>query len=569
MGQHQQQQQQQQHQPNELTKLIPYQHVSIQNSISFEEDLKSDNSSSSVKSKLIGLFILPLVTTALFFTFAKHTFNSPVERIHHHDHTIPTLLSIRSDEFSQEDLQGRQGKFLDSLSNFIYDIMKEADFDEDNENDAVQYTINADKTEISFHDNLTIEWETRNSGVGDVGNGNKNGPMNIVNSDHNVIALYCPADEPDPRKFRDAATIAQIRTTNSFHGYITDLSQNGDDESQNTTRLIRKRRKMLEAETIQRQWVIPSFPIIKEDTCSFKLWIRGHNDYHADERGKQIARFTLGASTEPIMIKDGTTQPTNIHLAFTKDPSEMMVQFATGAEGTPIVAYHQDEDLVMGGNMTAGLLMNQGESTTYEAQDMCQKPAIVEEPGKFSSPGILHSVVMSTLDPNTRYYYKIGIVMNSEKENITDNLPDDNIVWSEVNTFQSPMTSETQEQFSFIVYADQGAMGYGNDDGADRTSALAEREVETNDIRSVHHIGDLSYATGVSHMWDKWLDMVQKFSSSVPLMIGVGNHEYDHTDGGENGKDPSGVKTPGGFNPSWGDFNADSNGECGVPVSKR
>ena len=52
-------------------------------------------------------------------------------------------------------------------------------------------------------------------------------------------------------------------------------------------------------------------------------------------------------------------------------------------------------------------------------------------------------------------------------------------------------------------------------------------------------------------------------------MIGVGNHEYDHTTGGANGKDPSGVTTDDGFMPSWGNFGMDSGGECGIPTSKR
>ena len=58
--------------------------------------------------------------------------------------------------------------------------------------------------------------------------------------------------------------------------------------------------------------------------------------------------------------------------------------------------------------------------------------------------------------------------------------------------------------------------------------------------------------------------MVSEFSTMIPLMVGVGNHEYDHSSGGENGKDPSGVQTPGGFF-----LNTDSGGECGVPTSKR
>ena len=86
----------------------------------------------------------------------------------------------------------------------------------------------------------------------------------------------------------------------------------------------------------------------------------------------------------------------------------------------------------------------------------------------------------------------------------------------------------------------------------------------------MYAIDDLSSSLnqGAGHVWDAWLDMVSIFSTTVPLMIGVGNHEYDHTGGGHD-KDPSGVKTPGGYMPKWGNFGDDSGGECGVPTSKR
>ena len=52
----------------------------------------------------------------------------------------------------------------------------------------------------------------------------------------------------------------------------------------------------------------------------------------------------------------------------------------------------------------------------------------------------------------------------------------------------------------------------------------------------------------------------------MPYMVSIGNHEQDHTSGGE--KDPSGA--PGqGFHPYWGNFGDDSGGECGVPMYNR
>ena len=77
-----------------------------------------------------------------------------------------------------------------------------------------------------------------------------------------------------------------------------------------------------------------------------------------------------------------------------------------------------------------------------------------------------------------------------------------------------------------------------------------------------------SYANGAAHVWDQWFEMIRPFSHSLPLMIAIGNHEYDHLSGGL-GKDPSGVGTDNGYQPSWGNFGNESEGECGVPMSKR
>jgi len=59
--------------------------------------------------------------------------------------------------------------------------------------------------------------------------------------------------------------------------------------------------------------------------------------------------------------------------------------------------------------------------------------------------------------------------------------------------------------------------------------------------------------------------MISPFTSKVPLMVAVGNHEYDHLSGGA-GKDPSGLESDEGYHPLWGNFGNDSGGECGVPT---
>ena len=60
---------------------------------------------------------------------------------------------------------------------------------------------------------------------------------------------------------------------------------------------------------------------------------------------------------------------------------------------------------------------------------------------------------------------------------------------------------------------------------------------------------------------------MEPYSTLVPYMVGIGNHEYDHLTGGE--KDPSGAPGDSGFHPPWFNGGTDSGGECGLPMFKR
>ena len=149
------------------------------------------------------------------------------------------------------------------------------------------------------------------------------------------------------------------------------------------------------------------------------------------------------------------------------------------------------------------------------------------------------------------------------------------MTWSRENCeFTTALAAGDHTPHAYLVYGDQG---FDGGDGwsagaAGVTTAIAQELVDSQQearIRSIHHIGDLSYAQGAAHQWDQWFHMIQAFSTRVPLMVAVGNHEYDHELGGDRGKDPSGVTTDNGFHPDWGNFANDSGGECGVPVAKR
>ena len=63
------------------------------------------------------------------------------------------------------------------------------------------------------------------------------------------------------------------------------------------------------------------------------------------------------------------------------------------------------------------------------------------------------------------------------------------------------------------------------------TAELVHREVSTNGVRFVTHIGDISYARGYAYLWDVWGWLIEPYATLVPYMVGLGNHEYDHNRG--------------------------------------
>jgi len=489
-------------------------------------------------------------TLAIFVSYSVSFVRPPVklkeqkhhlyEKKGHHDHTIPSLLSIR---------KRKDGTYANSAKNKLYERMKVSDFVLEGldvgthgtesrllkkhakdtvvqlaviDTDGPSLSLSADPiVGVAFHDQLQVSWS---GGTGEHA---------IEINDHDVLAMYCPANESDPRKFRDAATIKEARATTQW---------------------------VLQEKVDLDTLIIEAFPIVREETCEFRLYTRetitaddieSYVGISAEEQERSY-RFTLAAATGAFTLKDAMYAPTSLHLAFAHDQSEMVAHFNTGAEGTPIVRYGTSKK-----HLTS---IATGSSTTYTASDLCQAPANLEEPGKFTHPGQLHSVTMKGLEPDTKYHYMVGI--QSEKSN--------QMLWSDIQQFQTaPVVGSSEEPFSYVVYADQGGPGYGMSKGADRVTRRMITEMKENNIRSVHHFGDLSYSNGAAHMWDTWSDMVSKFAATIPLMIGVGNHEYDHTDGGGAGRDPSGVTTPWGYLPEWGNFGTDSRGECGIPVSNR
>lgn len=81
----------------------------------------------------------------------------------------------------------------------------------------------------------------------------------------------------------------------------------------------------------------------------------------------------------------------------------------------------------------------EGASHTYTASDLCQEPANITETGKFQSPGMLHVVTLTDIQPNTDYQYKVGLASGQ------------GIVWSDTFSFHSALPVGDTKEFSYLV----------------------------------------------------------------------------------------------------------------------
>lgn len=130
-----------------------------------------------------------------------------------------------------------------------------------------------------------------------------------------------------------------------------------------------------------------------------------------------------------------------------------------------------------------------------------------------------HHAVLPSLQSNTRYYYIVG---------------DENDGFSKEFTFLSPKTTpDPNESFQILVYGDLGVW-YSDD-----TMSYIKKEVNTGEIDLIVHAGDIGYADDAflhkgcmvkscyESTWDKYMDLVEEWTSKIPYMTAPGNHEAD------------------------------------------
>ncbi|KAK4746965.1 hypothetical protein SAY87_026002 [Trapa incisa] len=241
--------------------------------------------------------------------------------------------------------------------------------------------------------------------------------------------------------------------------------------------------------------------------------------------------FTGGFDT-PCLVK-GThaisfanpKQPLYGHLnSVDSTGTSMRVTWVSGDGGAQQVQYGN-------GNSQASQV------TTFSQDDMCS--SAIPSPAKdfgWHDPGYIHSSVMKGLQPSTTYTYKYG---------------SDSAGWSNGIQFRTPPAGGSDE-LRFLAFGDMGkapkdasAEHYIQPGSISVIDAMTE-EVNSSNVDSIFHIGDISYATGFLVEWDYFLHLITPLASHVPYMTAIGNHERDYVDSG------SVYGTP------------DSGGECGV-----
>ena len=284
-----------------------------------------------------------------------------------------------------------------------------------------------------------------------------------------------------------------------------------------------------------------------------------------------ISKNTESAPVQGVVIDQATlpmavnNRPVGRVLAYTTDPTAIRVTWTSQKSEKPVVYY---------GTRKWNLdKMVMAKIDTFIASDMCTPPATTVG---YLSPGTFNTAVMTNLDPNTRYYYKVG---------------DSRYGFSGVQSFlTAPKSSSEDETLNMIVIADNGAYqpdkasffagGYGLDlysqlplarpglELAIERSIEAVSEVPSGNGAKVaidginellrsnkpyHGIiinGDLSYAFGFLSRWTLWLNNYKSIFTSVPSITTVGNHEAD---------DP---QLP---YDAFEGLSFDSKGECSIP----
>lgn len=269
-----------------------------------------------------------------------------------------------------------------------------------------------------------------------------------------------------------------------------------------------------------------------------------------------VSGATLATSAF-VRFARGPTEPLQVHLALTEDPTAMRVHWVSAAVHEPVVVYGLRADAL---DRTASAT-----SSSYAASDMCRAPATTVSARLFRDPGQLYEALLTTLEPGETYFYRVGSRTNASTALLSD-------VWR----FTLPPRAGTavSPSLSFFVFGDLNAPVAATENFAVNGSCGTTMELIARDLDETHypyaalvHVGDISYANGATFVWDQFGELIQRVAARLPYMVSVGNHDYGYLEGADR-NDPVRFPRNAPFEAD-GTHGFQSHGECGVPLQKR
>ncbi|GBF94969.1 inactive purple acid phosphatase-like [Raphidocelis subcapitata] len=181
-------------------------------------------------------------------------------------------------------------------------------------------------------------------------------------------------------------------------------------------------------------------------------------------------------------------------------------------------------------------------SRTYTRDEVCGPPA---NGVGWSDPGLVHTAVLTGLEPGATYYYRFG---------------DEALGFSPEFSFRAAPAPGPRSRVRFLAIAD---LGQAEVDGSLEenfyvqslnTTRWLAKEAESHQL--LLHNGDISYARGYVSQWDNWHAAMERVAARIPHMTAPGNHEVNWPGTGDR-FDGSGFAV------------YDSGGECGVAYETR
>eukprot|EP00128_Syssomonas_multiformis_P015426 Colp12_sorted_trinity150504_noHs@28995 len=184
-----------------------------------------------------------------------------------------------------------------------------------------------------------------------------------------------------------------------------------------------------------------------------------------------------------VAPRGGVNAPEQVHIAHTGRNTEMMISYVTPKESRSMVEYGTSSGAYV---YTA----QNGDASRYNFL--------------LYKSGYIHHVLLSGLQPATKYYYRVGDPTQQMSDEFTF-------------TTAGPVGPEMP-----IVFGVAGDVGQTNFSAQTYAHMRADKTLET-----ILHIGDLSYADGDQPRWDNWGRLVEPLAANVPYMTAAGNHEIE------------------------------------------